>query len=270
MNLRTKIYAIIFGSNTRAGKTFDVILLWMIILSVTVVVLESVSTFRDTYHDAFVSAEWFFTILFSMEYLFRIYSSPRPWKYMTSFYGIVDLLAILPTYLGLIFDQTTFLLTIRALRLLRMFRVFKLGRYIKEAAVLVRALQLSIHKIIVFFGAVLALVLILGSILYLVEGEENGFTSIPQSIYWAIVTITTVGYGDIAPATVPGKILASVAMLTGYSIIAVPTGILTVEIGKAARKGQDARQISCSNCGHALHDMDARYCKICGTKISED
>lgn len=269
MNLRTKIYVIIFGSNTRAGKTFDVILLWMIILSVTVVLLETVSTFRENYHDAFVSAEWFFTLLFTLEYLFRIYSSPHPWKYMTSFYGIVDLLAILPTYLGLIFDQTTFLLTFRALRLLRMFRVFKLGRYIKEAAILVRALQLSIHKIVVFFGAVLALVLILGSILYLVEGPANGFTSIPQSIYWAIVTITTVGYGDIAPATVLGKIVASIAMLTGYSIIAVPTGIITVEIGKAAKQGQDLLKRSCQQCGHTPHDKDARYCKMCGTKISE-
>ncbi|MEA3463215.1 MAG: potassium channel family protein, partial [Bacteroidota bacterium] len=139
--------------------------------------------------------------------------------------------------------------------------------YIKEAAVLVRALQMSIHKIIVFFGAVLALVLILGSILYLVEGEENGFTSIPQSIYWAIVTITTVGYGDIAPATVLGKILASVVMLTGYSIIAVPTGIITVEIGKAVKKGQDIKQAECPECGHKQHDSDALYCKICGSKL---
>jgi voltage-gated potassium channel len=211
--------------------------------------------------------EWFFTLVFTLEYILRVITSPRPWKYMISFYGIIDLLAILPTYLGLIFDQTTFLLTIRALRLLRMFRVLKLGRYIKEAAVLVHALQLSIHKIIVFFGAVLALVLILGSILYLVEGEENGFTSIPQSIYWAIVTITTVGYGDIAPATVLGKILASVAMLTGYSIIAVPTGIITVEIGKAAKKGQDIKKVECTRCGHTKHDGDARFCKICGTRL---
>jgi len=267
MNLRNRIFLIIFGSDTRAGKTFDIILLWMIILSVTVVVLESVSTIRESYHQGFISAEWFFTVIFTMEYLLRIFSSPRPWKYITSFFGIIDLLAILPTFLGLIFDQTTFLLTFRALRLLRMFRVFKLGRYIKEAAVLVRALQMSIHKIIVFFGAVLTLVLILGSVLYLVEGEENGFTSIPQSIYWAIVTITTVGYGDIAPATVPGKILASVAMLTGYSIIAVPTGILTVEIGKAAKKGQPVKHSECSKCGHKQHDSDARFCKICGTRL---
>jgi len=268
VNLRKKLFVIIFGTDTRAGRTFDVILLWMIILSVTAVVLESVSSFREAHHDIFVWFEWFFTLIFTVEYLLRIYSSPRPWKYMTSFYGIVDLLAILPTFLGLIFDQATFLLTIRALRLLRIFRVFKLGRYIKEAAVLIRALQQSMQKIVVFFGVVLALVLILGSLMYLVEGEANGFTSIPQSIYWAIVTITTVGYGDIAPATVPGKIMASLAMLTGYSIIAVPTGILTVEIGRAARKVEERQAVSCEKCGQRYHDPDARYCKICGTELS--
>ena len=267
MNLKNRIFVTIFGSDTRGGKTFDVILFWMIIVSVIIVVLESVSTLQEAHKHLFISTEWFFTIIFTLEYLLRIYSAPRPWKYLTSFYGIVDLLAILPTYMGLIFDHTTFLLTIRALRLLRMFRVFKLGRYLKEAAILVRALQQSFRKIIVFFGAVLTLVLILGSMLYLIEGEENGFTSIPQSIYWAIVTITTVGYGDIAPATVLGKILASVAMLTGYSIIAVPTGIISLEIGKAARSGPDNRQATCTNCGHSPHDKDASFCKLCGTKL---
>ena len=206
--MRDKIFAIIFGSNTKAGRTFDIILLWMIILSVTVVVLESVASLRVNFHDLFVSVEWFFTIIFTIEYILRVYSAPKPWKYITSFYGVVDLLAILPTYLDLFFDYYNFLLTIRALRLLRIFRVFKLGRYLKEASVLVKALQESKHKIVVFFGVVFTLVLILGSFIYLIEGEENGFTSIPQSVYWAIVTITTVGYGDIAPVTVMGKILA--------------------------------------------------------------
>ncbi len=267
MNLREKIFVTIFGTGTRSGRTFDIILLWMIILSVTVVVLESVSSLRDSYHDVFVNIEWFFTLIFTLEYLLRIYSAPKPLKYMTSFYGVVDLLAIMPTYLGLIFDQSTFLLTIRALRLLRMFRVFKLARYVKEAAVLAKALQQSKHKIIVFFGAVLALVLILGSLLYLIEGEKNGYTSIPQSVYWAIVTITTVGYGDIAPVTVLGKILASFAMLTGYSIIAVPTGIISVEIGKAVKSGKSPLQVLCSDCGHNQHDADAQFCKICGKKL---
>lgn len=267
MNLRNKIFLTIFGTETRSGRTFDIVLLWMIILSVSIVILESVSSIREAYHDIFVSTEWFFTIVFTLEYMLRIYSSPKPLKYITSFYGVVDLLAILPTYMGLIFDQSTFLLTIRALRLLRMFRVFKLARYVKEAAILVKALQLSIHKIIVFFGAVLTLVLIMGSLLYLIEGEENGFTSIPQSVYWAIVTITTVGYGDIAPATIAGKILASIAMLTGFSIIAVPTGIISVEIGKAVKSGRSPKQVLCSNCGHDHHDNDAHFCKICGTKL---
>lgn len=267
MNLRKKIFVTIFGTDTPAGRTFDVILLWMIILSVTVVILESVASMRLAYHDYFVTAEWIFTIAFSLEYLLRIYSSPNPIKYITSFYGVIDLLAILPTYLGLFFEQYTFLLIIRALRLLRMFRVLKLARYVKEAAVLARALQLSKHKIVVFFGAVLTLVLILGSLLYLIEGEENGFTSIPQSVYWAIVTITTVGYGDIAPVTVMGKILASIAMLTGYSIIAVPTGIISVEIGKAVKSEKKTKTKVCANCKLGSHDPDASFCKVCGNKL---
>lgn len=269
MRLRKKIFTIIFGTDTPGGKTFDVVLLWMIILSVTIVILESVSGLRSAHHDFFNSAEWFFTILFTLEYLLRIFSVPRPLKYMTSFYGIIDLLAILPTYLGLFFDTATFLLTIRALRLLRMFRIFKLGRYLKEAAVLVKALQSSMYKIILFFGVVLTLVLILGSLLYLIEGEKNGFTSIPQSVYWAIVTITTVGYGDIAPATVLGKLLASIAMLTGYSIIAVPTGIISMELGRAAKSGEKPASRTCVECEHKDHDSDAVFCKICGTKLPD-
>jgi voltage-gated potassium channel len=269
MNFRNRLFITIFGTETRAGRAFDVVLLYLIVISVIVVTLESVRSIHDRLPSLFVSTEWFFTIIFTVEYLLRVYSSPHPVKYMTSFFGVIDLLAILPTYLGLFFDQSTFLLTIRALRLLRMFRVFKLGRYLREAAILVKALQLSIHKIIVFFGAVLTLVLILGSLLYLIEGEENGFTSIPQSIYWAIVTITTVGYGDIAPATVLGKIIASVAMLTGYSIIAVPTGIITVEIGKAVRSGKGSLERQCKGCGHLLHDQDANHCKICGGPLPE-
>lgn len=269
MNLRNRIFITIFGTDTKAGKTFDVILLYMIILSVTVVILESVSTIYNSYPGAFLNAEWFFTIIFTIEYLLRVYSSPHPWKYITSFFGVIDLLAILPTYLGLFFDQPNFLLTIRALRLVRMFRVFKLGRYLKEAAILVKALQMSMHKIAVFFGAVLTLVLILGSLLYMIEGEEHGFTSIPQSVYWAIVTVTTVGYGDIAPATVLGKTLASIAMLMGYSIIAVPTGIISVEIGKAVRTGKAQKKRLCSGCGHLAHDPDANHCKICGSPLPE-
>jgi len=258
-----------FGTDTPTGKAFDVVLLYMIIISVLLVTMESVSSIRDLIPKFFLSAEWFFTIIFTLEYLLRIYSAPRPWKYITSFLGIIDLLAILPTYLGVFFDHTHFLLTIRALRLLRMFRIFKLSRYMKEASILIKAFQSSRRKIIVFFGAVLTLVLIQGSFLYLIEGEDNGFTSIPQSIYWAIVTITTVGYGDIAPATVLGKIIASVVMLTGYSIIAVPTGIITVEIGKAVKGGKMASGRKCKGCGSTRHDEDANHCKICGSPLPE-
>ncbi len=269
MRIRKKIFTVIFGTDTPAGKAFDVALLYMIILSVLVVTMESVSSLHDMIPEVFISTEWFFTIIFTLEYLLRVYSSPNPWKYITSFFGIIDLLAILPTYFGLFFDQATFLLTIRALRLLRMFRIFKLGRYMKEAAVMAKAFRSSKRKIIVFFGAVLTLVLILGSFLYLIEGEENGFNSIPQSIYWAIVTITTVGYGDIAPATVLGKILASIVMLTGYSIIAVPTGIITVELGKAVKSEKKLAERVCKGCGHIHHDEDARHCKICGSPLPE-
>jgi voltage-gated potassium channel len=266
-SLRRKIYTIIFGTETTAGKTFDVVLLWMIILSVTVVILESVASLRVPHQRMFTGTEWFFTLIFTLEYVLRIYCSPRPFKYITSFFGIIDLLAILPTFLGLFFDQATFLLTLRALRLLRIFRIFKLGRYLSEAGVLVQALKASKYKIVVFFGTVLTLVLILGSLLYLTEGEAHGFTSIPQSIYWAIVTITTVGYGDIAPATVMGKLLASVVMLTGYSIIAVPTGIITIELGKAVQKDRDTHSRVCEECGHKDHDGDARFCKLCGKEL---
>jgi len=267
MKLKKKIFTVIFGTDTPAGKAFDVVLLTLIVLSVTIVILESVRSIRETSPLFFTGVEWVFTVVFTLEYLLRIYSSPNPVKYMTSFFGVIDLLAILPTYLGLFFNQSTFLLTFRALRLLRMFRIFKLGRYMAEASILVKALRSSIYKITLFFGAVLTLVLVLGTLIYLIEGEENGFTSIPQSMYWAIVTITTVGYGDIAPATVPGKMLASVAMLTGFSIIAVPTGIISVEIGKAVKNRKHSGKRVCPGCGHDSHDLDARFCKICGSPL---
>ena len=265
--LRYIIYTIIFGTDTKPGKLFDVVLLYLIVISVITVLLESVTQFREATPQLFINVEWVFTIIFTIEYFLRVVSHPRPARYVFSFFGVVDLMAILPTYLGLFFDQTTFLLTFRALRLLRMFRIFKLGRYLKEAAMLIKALRESIYKITIFFGAVLTLVLILGTLLYMIEGEEHGFTSIPQSIYWAIVTITTVGYGDIAPATVAGKILASIAMLTGYSIIAVPTGIISIEIGKAAQDARKKHTSKCAECGSEDHDTDAKFCKKCGHKI---
>lgn len=268
LNTREKIYAIIFRTMTRPGKAFDIALLVMIVLSVGIVVAESVKPWREANLAFFISTEWFFTIVFSIEYLLRIYSHPKPLKYMTSFMGIIDLMAILPTYFGLFLDQANFLLTVRAFRLLRIFRILKLTRYISEAEMLAGAIRQSMLKIIVFFEVVLVLVLFLGTLMYMVEGENSGFSSIPQSIYWAIVTITTVGYGDIAPATVVGKLIASVAMLTGYSIIAVPTGIFTLEIGKYAKKrSEKASARKCTVCNHTTTDPKDMYCSRCGKKL---
>lgn len=267
---REKIFVIIFRTNTRPGKIFDILLLVLIILSVGVVIAESIQPLREKHVDFFTRTEWFFTAIFTIEYLLRIYSHPRPLKYISSFMGIIDLMAILPTYLGLFFDQTTFLLTVRAFRLLRVFRILKLTRYISAADQLSTAIKHSLRKIIIFFGAVLMLVLFMGTLMYMVEGESRGFTSIPQSIYWAIVTITTVGYGDIAPATVVGKLIASLAMLTGYSIIAVPTGIFTVEIGRAALKGGKSESRSCSSCNHFIEDPKDKYCSRCGTELKNE
>ncbi|MFC2080183.1 ion transporter [Bacteroidota bacterium] len=264
LTTRQKIYTIIFGTITKPGKAFDVALLILIIVSVTIVVLESIIPLRNKYTSFFVDAEWTFTAIFTLEYILRVYSHPKPLKYITSFMGIIDLLAILPTYMGLFFDQITFLLTVRSFRLLRVFRILKLTRYISAADQLEYAIRLSARKIIVFFEVVILLVLFLGSIMYMVEGENSGFNSIPQSIYWAIVTITTVGYGDIAPATVIGKLIASVAMLTGYSIIAVPTGIITVEIGKLSNM---KKKKVCKECDHLSTDPDAKYCSKCGNNF---
>lgn len=265
---REKIYTIIFGTDTPAGKNFDVVLLVFIILSIMVVILESVKTIQVKHHDFFASTEWFFTFVFTLEYLFRIYSHPKPIKYVTSFMGIIDLLAILPTYLGIFFDQATFLLTVRAFRLLRMFRILKLTRYVVEGNQLMNAMKGSLYKITIFFGVVLTMVLLMGTLMYMIEGENSGFSSIPQSIYWAIVTITTVGYGDIAPVTVLGKMIASLAMLTGYSIIAVPTGIISVEIGRATlRGGKNDSQRKCHHCNHIVIDDNAQFCSRCGEKF---
>lgn len=265
-NWRAWLYEVIFEADTPAGKFFDVVLLWAIILSVTAVSLESVESIRAQYGVWLVRIEWFFTILFTIEYLLRVICIPRPWTYIRSFYGIVDLLAILPTYLSLFMVGAHALIVIRALRLLRVFRVFKLARYVGEAGVLIQALRASRPKIIVFLVAVLSVVLIVGSLMYLIEGgqPDSGFTSIPKSIYWTIVTMTTVGYGDIAPQSVPGQVLASMVMIVGYGIIAVPTGIVTAEIA-VARRGVTTRH--CRNCNAEGHDPDAKHCKYCGAEI---
>jgi len=259
------IYEVIFEADTRAGKAFDVLLLVGISLSVVVVALESISSFAQDYGAVLYALEWFFTVLFTVEYALRLYSVRKPHLYALSFFGIVDLFSILPTYLSLAFAGAQTLLIIRVLRLLRVFRVFKLSRYIGEAHVLMDALALSKHKITVFFGAVLTIVLIMGSLMYLVEGSANGFTSIPRGIYWAIVTLTTVGYGDMAPQTSLGQAISSFVMLLGYSIIAVPTGILTVSLTEAHKK-QDGSLI-CDACRTGGHQKDALYCRVCGDNL---
>ena len=267
--LRKQLYTIVFGTGTRAGKLFDIVLLWAIVLSVVVVMLESVREIREPYRYLFYAIEWFFTILFTVEYLIRLFITVKPRKYAFSFFGIIDLLATLPTYLTLFVAGGSYLVVIRSIRLLRIFRILKLGRYLREASVLSSALAASRHKILVFLGAVFTLAMIMGTLMYMIEGGESGFTSIPRSIYWAIVTITTVGYGDIAPQTVFGQAVASMLMLMGYAIIAVPTGIVTNEIAIAekSKRESDLKNKVCPDCGAEGHDEDAIYCKHCSAEL---
>ncbi len=262
---RERAYEIIFGTETKEGKAFDVFLLWLILSSIFVVILESMSELRAVYGPIFKIFEWIFTLLFTAEYLLRLLSIKKPVLYARSFYGIVDLLAILPAYLSLFVSGAHSLLVIRALRLLRVFRIFKLGRYIKAGHLLLIALKASRAKILVFLGAVLTLVLLLGTAMYLLEGEEHGFTSIPKSMYWAIVTLTTVGYGDIAPRTILGQMLASILMVLGYSIIAVPTGFVSLEMAEMSRAETEHRV--CGHCSLKGHQPDAVFCRRCGEKL---
>ncbi len=262
---RYRLHEIIFEADTPAGKAFDIVLIWSILISVAAVLLESVTGIRNHYGDVLQGIEWFFTVLFSIEYMLRLFSVGRPLRYATSFFGIVDFLAVVPTYLSLLISGGQYLLTIRILRLLRIFRVFKLTAYLSEAKVITTALQASRKKISVFLLAVFTIVVIIGSLMYVIEGEERGFTSIPTSIYWAIVTLTTVGYGDLSPQTPLGKALASLVMVIGYGIIAVPTGIVTVEISHAAKKAVSTQ--ACPDCGAEGHDTDAEHCKYCGGRL---
>ena len=261
-----KLHKVIFEAETPAGKAFDLVLFGLILLSVASVLLESVAEIGDTYGAWLRGLEWAITILFSIEYAFRLICVGRPLRYALSFYGLVDLAAILPTYLSLIIGGAHSLAVVRALRFLRVFRILKLGHFVSEASTLGRALRASRRKILVFLGTVATLVLIIGALMYLIEGEENGFTSIPLSIYWAVVTLTTVGYGDIAPQTVLGKTLASIVMIIGYGIIAVPTGIVTVELGRLGVPKEVSTQ-ACPECGELGHDPDAVHCKYCGAEI---
>ncbi|MDZ7708418.1 MAG: ion transporter [Trueperaceae bacterium] len=284
MSFRERLGDIIFETDTPAARGFDVALLWAIVLSVALVLLESMAGVRARYGDTLRTLEWVFTGLFTIEYVARIYTARKPLRYVRSFYGVIDALAILPTYLSVVLVGSQYLLVIRSLRLLRVFRVLKAARYLGQAGVLVRALRASREKITVFLVTVLTLVLIIGSAMYLIEGPANGFDSIPVAIYWAIVTLTTVGYGDVAPGTPVGKTLAAAVMILGYAIIAVPTGIVTSELTRASvwesrpapmadpeptpdadANGGGSR--SCDACGAGGHAADAAFCRRCGAPL---
>lgn len=266
--LRKKIFDIIFEADTKPGKVFDVVLLIVILFSVLIVILESVPRYESRYGDFLRAIEWGVTIIFTLEYILRIIVAKKPFAYIFSFYGIIDLLSVLPTYLGIFFVGTRSLVVIRALRLLRIFRILKLTRYTSEGTIIIRALRASREKISVFMFAVLTLVIIIGTIMYLIEGEANGFTSIPKGIYWAVVTLTTVGYGDIAPATNLGQFIASFVMILGYAIIAVPTGIVTAEFAREKKAIKESRKC-CSSCLKEGHEEDAGFCRFCGEKLDQ-
>lgn len=261
---KKKLYEIIFEADTRPGKAFDVLIIVLIFVSIFLVLLDSVTSVREKYAVILHTSEWIITAIFLAEYLLRIYVLNKPFRYIFSFFGIIDLLAILPSFLGLILVGGQSLMVIRAVRLLRVFRIFKLSRYTSAGRALAVALYRSREKIFMFISVILTLVVIFGTIMYLIEGEQNGFTSIPVSIYWAIVTMTTVGYGDISPVTGVGQFLASIVMILGYAIIAVPTGIITSEMIRHPVRNNT--QV-CPNCMYDRHDDDARHCKRCGTYL---
>ncbi len=265
---RKKLYRIIFYTDTFWGKTFDVVLLIIIILSIIAVMLESVVQISAEYGNQLRIIEWIFTGLFTLEYILRILTSPKPLKYIFSFLGIIDFLAITPTFLGIFFKGSQALIVIRSIRLIRIFRIFKLARYLSEASLILRALKHSTPKITVFLVGVVSMTIILGTLMYLFEGsQQGGFTSIPKSVYWAIVTLTTVGYGDITPQTFMGQVISSLIMILGYGIIAVPTGIVSGEFIQVSRTKTESGQRVCIACGEKNHASDANYCKKCGVEI---
>jgi voltage-gated potassium channel len=268
LSLRQKLYQIIFEADTPAGKRFDIALLVIIVISIALVMIESIPSVKKIYGNELLTAEWLITIVFTIEYLLRIFSSPKPAKYIFSFLGIIDLLAILPTFFSLIAPDAQALVVIRAIRLLRIYRILKLYHFIRASNLLVLALKRSARKISIFMMFIVILVVLLGSIMYLVEGAQNGFFSIPLSIYWAVITLTTVGYGDIVPLTALGKFIASFIMLLGYSILAIPTGIVTVEMSRTFNEATDKSK-SCPRCGEPNHAPEAKYCRICGEKLSQ-
>lgn len=262
-----KLHEIIYEADTKAGKVFDIVLLWLIIASIALVMLESVRDYDQKYHNFFNISEWIITILFTIEYILRVVSVNKPKKYIFSFYGIIDLLSTAPKYVSLIIGGGHYLAAIRALRLLRVFRILKLARYVGATDSLSKALKASRYRILVFISAVLVICIIIGTLMYLIEGDQSGFTSIPRGVYWAIVTLTTVGYGDIAPVSAFGQFLASMVMILGYGIIAIPTGIVSAEFTKQNSKIISLNTLSCSNCSTENHKDHAEFCYKCGEKL---
>jgi voltage-gated potassium channel len=264
---RARWFHIIFGHDDAPGRRFDVLLIIAILGSIVVAMLDTVAEAHARYGAIFYALEWAFTLLFTLEYVMRILVVNRPWRYMRSFFGVVDFLAVLPTWISLIAAGSQYLLVVRALRILRIFRILKLTRYVGEADLLWYTLLRARRKVLVFFSTILTLVLIFGALMYLIEGPEDGFTSIPTSMYWAIVTMTTVGFGDITPKTALGKLLTSLIILIGYSIIAVPTGIFTAELAASMRSRR--KHVPCPHCGQIDHETDASHCRLCGTPLLE-
>jgi len=264
---RHTLYQIIYQANTPTGRGFDIALMILILASVLTIMLDSVAEINQEYGDEFYAAEWFFTILFTLEYGLRILCIHKPIKYIVSFYGIIDLMSIAPSYLSLFLPGAHYLLVIRILRVLRIFRVLKLVRFINQANILVNALLASRLKIAIFMFTISTLLIVFGSTMYLIEGPENGFTNIPVSIYWSVVTLTTVGFGDITPKTDLGRAVSAIVMIIGYAIIAVPTGIFTAELSKEMKKQSKADQRTCPRCRHPGHEKDANFCRICGMEL---
>ncbi len=262
--LKIQLRTIIFGTDTPAGKNFDIALLVCILSSVLVVILESVQEINTEYHYLLIPLEWIFTIVFTIEYILRIYCTTNRLRYITSFFGIIDLLSILPNYIALFYSPAHYSTLFRLLRLLRVFRILKLVRYIRDAHLLTESLYLARRRILLFFAAVMIIVTIFGGVMYVIEGPDNGFENIPESIYWAIVTVTTVGYGDISPKTPFGQMISSLAMLLGYAIIAIPTGIISAQMIDQSKKS--LRRKTCSHCNKVGLDDDSSYCKYCGHK----
>jgi voltage-gated potassium channel len=263
---RARWYVIIFEAETRAGRLFDLTLLGAILASVLVVMLDSLPSVSGRAGTVFTVLEWLFTLLFTAEYVMRILVVRRPWRYVLSFYGVIDFISILPTWLAIFVPELAYLLDVRLLRLLRIFRILKITVYFEEAQILLRALLNARHKIFVFLGTVFIITIILGTVMYVVEGPQHGFTSIPVSMYWAVVTLTTTGFGDLVPRTPLGQFITSMTILLGYSIIAFPTGIIGAELVSTMRQSSSSPR-TCTHCGTEGHDADAAFCKRCGTKL---